>query len=85
MRNRQISRNARYNYHTSKAQLNDNALTSWFNKQTKNVTGGVQNALDSIKTPTVTVSLDAKAQKTILGAAGLLALGMALNGYFKRN
>jgi len=75
----------RYNRHTSKAQLNDNAFTNWVNKQTSNATGNIQSALNTIKAPTVTITVDKKAQNTILGAAGLLALGMALNGFFKRN
>ena len=74
----------RYSKHTRKEYLNDNAFTSWVKGQTKSATGGVQNALNNIKIPTVEVTIDNKTKYTVIGACTILAIGLIGNALFKR-
>lgn len=69
--------------------LRDNALTNWVKQQTSNAatnaTNSVNNAFNNIKTPTITVSIDNKARKTVLTAVSILSFGLIASALIKSN
>lgn len=64
--------------------FSDFSLTDLIRNKTKDVATGINTAVSTIKTPTVTVTIDDKTKNTAYTAMGILAFGLIVSAFIKR-
>jgi len=64
--------------------FSDFSLTDLIKNKTNAVTTGINNAVSTIKTPTVTVTIDDKTKNTAYTTAGIFAFGLIVAALIKK-